>query len=235
MDAPNHLASAVQRELQLLEKITGNVASPISYCSSDLRYVFVNKAYANFIGRPSSEIMGRPIREMIGHAAYETILPHMERVLRGERVEYETEIPFPGIGPRCMEVVYVPDIGPDAVCGWFAGMTDVTDLRREQQHKDEMVATLAHELRNPLGGMRNSVEILKLARDDSQMAKAAVEILDRQVRRLASIVDNLLDLSWLKQLESRRERLRLVPTLDGATDDKAHGNVIPMSSQRGVS
>ena len=185
-------------ELQL-EKITDNVASPITQCSHDLRYVFVNKAYARFIGRPASKIVGRPIREVIGRTAFDTILPHMKRVLTGERVEYEAEIAFPGVGPREMQVVYVPDIESGEVRGWFAGMTDITDLRLEQRHKNELISMFAHELRNPLATIGNCVEILKRAGDDPRISKASLDRLDRQLKSLVRLVGDLLDLSWLNE------------------------------------
>src|SRR5262249_50737424 len=61
-------------------------------CSRDLRYLFANHAAAGFLGYAPEEIVGKTVREILGNDAFTIILPYIERVLRGERVEFETEI-----------------------------------------------------------------------------------------------------------------------------------------------
>src|SRR5262249_54391626 len=64
----------------------------LARCSSDLRCVFVSEAYAKMHGRPPEEFVGKKIAELIGEQAFQTILPHVNAVLAGQRVEYETEL-----------------------------------------------------------------------------------------------------------------------------------------------
>jgi signal transduction histidine kinase len=59
--------------------------------------------------------------------------------------------------------------------------------------KDEFLAMLGHELRNPLGAIANAVGVLDRTRDDAEVARRAHEIIDRQVNHLARLVDDLLD------------------------------------------
>jgi signal transduction histidine kinase/ActR/RegA family two-component response regulator len=68
-------------------------------------------------------------------------------------------------------------------------------LRLADQRKDEFLATLAHELRNPLAPIRTSLEILRLAGDDPAKARMAREIMQRQMNQMVRLVDDLLDLS----------------------------------------
>src|SRR5215831_9313090 len=100
---------ALQVKEQQLQHITDHVATMIAQCSRDLRYIFVNKACANFIGRPAERIIGQPIVDILGAEAFAAIRPFVERALAGERVDFETEIPYVGKPPRCMRCVYVPD------------------------------------------------------------------------------------------------------------------------------
>jgi signal transduction histidine kinase/CheY-like chemotaxis protein len=68
-------------------------------------------------------------------------------------------------------------------------------LREADQRKDEFLATLAHELRNPLAPLRNAVEILRVARDNPDMSRKALEMMERQLRQMVRLVDDLLDVS----------------------------------------
>jgi signal transduction histidine kinase/CheY-like chemotaxis protein len=68
-------------------------------------------------------------------------------------------------------------------------------LRRADQLKDEFLATLAHELRNPLAPIRNALEILRIAGSDPQNARLAREMMERQVSQMVRLVDDLLDVS----------------------------------------
>jgi signal transduction histidine kinase len=68
-------------------------------------------------------------------------------------------------------------------------------LRVADQRKDEFLATLAHELRNPLAPIRNALEILKIAGDDPVKSAKAREMMTRQVAQMVRLVDDLIDLS----------------------------------------
>ena len=68
-------------------------------------------------------------------------------------------------------------------------------LREADQRKDEFLATLAHELRNPLAPIRNALEILRIAGDDPQKALKAREMMERQLNQMVRLVDDLLDVS----------------------------------------
>src|SRR2546423_13596829 len=74
-----------------LEAIINRTPFMLTRCTRDLRYRFVSRIYAEILGRPAEEISGKPIVEIIGEAALKTILPHVEKVLQGQRVEHETD------------------------------------------------------------------------------------------------------------------------------------------------
>ena len=68
-------------------------------------------------------------------------------------------------------------------------------LKEADRRKDEFLATLAHELRNPLAPIRNAVEIMRLAGDDRDAIDRARAVLDRQAGQMARIVEDLIDLA----------------------------------------
>ncbi len=68
-------------------------------------------------------------------------------------------------------------------------------LREADRRKDEFLATLAHELRNPLAPIRNAVEILRSPGATPEMSRRAVDMMERQLRQMVRLVDDLLDVS----------------------------------------
>ncbi|HET9229169.1 MAG TPA: HAMP domain-containing sensor histidine kinase [Thermoanaerobaculia bacterium] len=84
-------------------------------------------------------------------------------------------------------------------------------LLETARRKDDFIAILAHELRNPLAPIRNAVQILSLAENDPRALRKAREILERQVRQMVRLVDDLLDVSRIGhgKIEIRRERVRV--------------------------
>ena len=68
-------------------------------------------------------------------------------------------------------------------------------LREADRRKDEFLATLSHELRNPLAPIRNAVQILALRGDDPAVVAQTIEVMDRQVQQMVRLVDDLLEVS----------------------------------------
>jgi PAS domain S-box-containing protein len=104
---------------------------------------------------------------------------------------------------------------------------DVTDRRRAElalkeadRRKDEFLATLAHELRNPLAPIRNAVEILQMPRQPAEVLGAARDVIDRQVTQMVHLVDDLLDVSRISrnQLRIRRQTVELSSVLRNAIE-----------------
>ena len=67
----------------------------LTLCSSDLRYKYVSRSYAQMLGRQPNELVNMPIADILGKDGFETIRPRIETVLGGEEVEFEDEIIIP--------------------------------------------------------------------------------------------------------------------------------------------
>ena len=93
-------------------------------------------------------------------------------------------------------------------------------LREAHRRKDEFLAMLAHELRNPLAPIRNSLQILKMSRVDAATAQKTMEIMERQVHQLVRLVDDLLDVSRVMRgkIELRKEPVELATVLARAVE-----------------
>jgi PAS domain S-box-containing protein len=104
------------------------------------------------------------------------------------------------------------------VLQWFGTNTDVTELveaqdalREAARRKDDFLAVLSHELRNPLAPIRNSIYILDRAEPAGEQARRAKHVLNRQITHLVRLVDDLLDMTRITRgmVELRRADLDL--------------------------
>ena len=93
-------------------------------------------------------------------------------------------------------------------------------LRREDRRKDEFLAVLAHELRNPLAALSSGLQILKAATDDKTSVLSVQEMMERQFRHMVRLVDDLLDVSRISngKIELRREYIPVQTVLEHAVE-----------------
>ncbi|MGQ0699300.1 MAG: PAS domain S-box protein [Panacagrimonas sp.] len=116
--------------------------------------------------------------------------------------------------------------GAGRIVRWFGTNTDITAqraaeeaLREADRRKDEFLATLAHELRNPLAPIRNAVALLGTDPEPGAI-QSLREILERQVNHLVRLVDDLIEISRISRgtVELRRESVSLIDALRAAVE-----------------
>ncbi len=104
---------------------------------------------------------------------------------------------------------------------------DITERKRAEEalkeadrNKDQFLATLAHELRNPLAPVRNALDIMRLAGSDAAILENARTLMERQLAHLVRLIDDLLDVSRItrNRLKLRRERLELASVVEQAAE-----------------
>lgn len=133
------------------------------------------------------------------------------------------------------------------IAGVTCASVDVTQrkqiekaLKEADRQKDEFLATLAHELRNPLAPIRTSVEILKLIGPNEPVLKQSWEVIDRQVKHMTRLLEDLLDVSRItrNKLDLRLEQIELIEVIRMAMetsqpliDDRNHRLEILIPSQ----
>ena len=104
------------------------------------------------------------------------------------------------------------------------------DLKEADRRKDEFLATLAHELRNPLAPVRNAVQVLRVKGPDLPELRWGWDVIDRQIEHLTRLIEDLLDISRItrNKLELRKQRVELSEVIRGAVE-----SVRPAIEQRG--
>jgi signal transduction histidine kinase len=118
------------------------------------------------------------------------------------------------------------------VTGCAVAIQDITGLRQAEEalqeanrRKDVFLATLAHELRNPLAPLRTGLDLLRVLCGDAAACEEPLRIMDRQLRHLVHLVDDLLDVSRISRgmITLRKERLDLAEIVDAALDMSESG------------
>ncbi len=104
------------------------------------------------------------------------------------------------------------------------------ELREADRRKDEFLAMLAHELRNPLSPVATSLQLLRLAGDDREVAERALSVMERQVGHIVRLVDDLLDVA---RITRGRIELRLAPLDFVSAVTHAVDNLRPRFVERG--
>lgn len=96
----------------------------------------------------------------------------------------------------------------------------VTNLREADRRKDEFLATLAHELRNPLAPLRNGLQVMKLVKGNSAGLEQSRAMMERQLSQMVRLVDDLMDVSRITRdrLELRLERIELARVVEQAVE-----------------
>jgi signal transduction histidine kinase len=110
----------------------------------------------------------------------------------------------------------------DSAAMAFANVGMIEELREANRRKEELLAMLAHELRNPLAPLSNALHLLRHAATQDALTARAREVMERQVQQLTRMVDDLLDVARLRngRVSLHRERLDLARLVRQSLDDR---------------
>ncbi|MBW7469173.1 PAS domain S-box-containing protein [Pontibacter aydingkolensis] len=137
---------AVEASAKQLRLVTDSLPVLIGYLDKEEKYRFANKAYETWFPLKSEELLGRPVREVVGEKAYQTVKGYIDRALSGERLNYETKMPYREDFVKYIRTSYVPDMRDGVVEGFFTLVTDVTEqtearLLVEEREKEALTLT----------------------------------------------------------------------------------------------
>ncbi len=228
IDESKRAAEALRDAREELQIITDTMSAAVCRTTNDLRYAWMNPEYARWLGRAAKDAIGTPIAELLGPQQMREMAPYIARVLQGEQVHYERLVELPGLGRRWVHVVLTPILQETGhVDGWVAVCTDIHDrrlaedaLREADRRKDDFLATLAHELRNPLAPIRNAAAILgRKGGLDPELAWSR-EVIARQAEQMSRLIDDLLDIERISRGKFlvRKERIALERSIDLALE-----------------
>jgi PAS domain S-box-containing protein len=225
-----------ERQRRLYDTVLSNTADFNYTFDLQGRFTYANRALLDLWRKDLSEAVGKNFFELNYNSDLaERLQRQIQRVIE-TRQPVRDQTPYTSAsGKRYYEYIFVPVIGADGDVEAVAGSTrDVTEQRQIQEElrdvaarlseadrrKDEFLATLAHELRNPLAPIRTGLEVMKFAKDDPATLEETRGTMERQVRQMVRLIDDLLDVSRITQgkLELRKCRVALADVVQSAIE-----------------
>ena len=212
-----------------LAAIVESSSDPI--VSKDLRGIVTswNKAAERIFGYTAQEMVGRPIAVLIPEDHGDEEQEILQKIREGRRVDPHDTVRRRKDGtPVPVSVTVSPLFDADGrVIGASAIAHDITTLKEAAEalkeadrRKDEFLATLAHELRNPLAPIRNVVQVFEAENVSERDMKWGREVLARQVQIMSRLLEDLLEVSRISrnQLQIRQERVALADVIQAAIE-----------------
>jgi PAS domain S-box-containing protein len=229
-----------EEKRRILDGIMRHVPEGITIADgTDVKIRMVSRHGLELIDRPSEAIIGIPYTEHperwgvchpeTGTLADPAELPLTRAVRKGEVVtneEWAIRRPDGRMVPILCNAGPIRDAN-GSVAGGVIVWRDISEykrlydeLRETDRRKDEFLATLAHELRNPLAPIRNAIHILNLKGSPDHDARRLRDMVERQVNHMVRLVDDLLDVSRISRgkIELQLGRVRLAEVVQNAME-----------------
>lgn len=194
---------ALREQHAILQTILDNATDVIFMKDRDGRYMVMNAAGAKITGKNVADILGRDAYALFPpEVAAEKMAEDHRLIINKTSGNFEESHNFDG---RVQHFSTAKTVCCDLygnVIGLVGIARDVTERREMEaalidadRRKDEFLAMLAHELRNPLAPIRNAVQLLNLEGHDETRVAWVCDILERNVAHMVRLVDDLLDVS----------------------------------------
>lgn len=186
----------------------------------DFRWTYVNTAAARVLRHSRGELIGQCVSAVLPNVwrdsdAFEH---YVSVVARAEVREFELDL-----DSRTSFQVVASPLG-SSVGVWWADITErkvqERNLREADRRKDEFLAVLAHELRNPLAPIRQAAMIARSAAATEAQKHWSQEVIERQVHTMSLLLEDLLDVSRITRgtLQLRKQRVELVAIIHAAVE-----------------
>ena len=222
---------ALARALAYADDIIATLREPFVVLDSDLRVKTANRSFYDSFHVSKEETENCLVYDL-GNGQWD--IPGLRTLLdevlsRNQSIhDFEVEHSFPALGRKTMLLnarPFPPDSKhPELI---LLAVEDVSALRgradelaEASRHKDEFLATLAHELRNPLAPIRNAVHYLGMEGLRESDVKTARDIIGRQVTVMVRLIDDLLDVSRISRntLDIRKQHVELAAVVESAVE-----------------
>jgi PAS domain S-box-containing protein len=224
------VAAALRESESRLKALFDNAAIGIAEIDAAQRFALVNDAICELLRAHREDLLDTPLSDVVQADDRLDLGMRLADVLSGGGASALAEVRFVRRDGATIWVKLAGSLSR-AVDGRGAhavvAIEDITeskhaaeDLREADRRKDEFLAILAHELRNPLAPIRNSLHIFRLAGVQDPAVGRVTDMMERQVAHMVRMVDDLLEVSRISRgkIELRKEHVELASVLRTAVD-----------------
>ena len=226
----DEVAKALRESETRLKALFDNAAVGIAELDGSGAIALANDSLCKLLGESREALQSTKLGEIAHAEDREDLGLSMQRLFSGQISDFTSEKRFIR---RDGETIWVKLTASLARMGGEGGalgvavIEDITeqkhaeeDLREADRRKDEFLATLAHELRNPLAPIRNSLHIFRMKGIQDPSMERVTGMMERQVAHMVRMVDDLLEVSRISRgkIELRREAVDLASVLRNAMD-----------------
>jgi PAS domain S-box-containing protein len=204
----------------------------------DGRITYMNASAAALTGWPVTEAVGKPVGEVVRvvddrlHQPVENSAQRALREVRDVPVAQRFQLlARSGEGGVPIDDSAAPIRDPQGrITGAVLVFRDISQRKRSQdalldadRRKDEFLAVLAHELRNPLAPLRNALQIVRMANHDPATVRQVWGMMERQIDQMVRLIDDLLDVSRITRgkLQLRKEPVEIASVVEAALEMSA--------------
>ncbi len=213
----------------LLAAIVESSEDAIVSESLDGRITSWNAGARRLFGHGAEDALGQPMTMIIPPEHRHEELHILDRLAKGERIEHFETVRIAKDGRRIDVSLTISPVRDrnGRVVGASKVARDVSErkrmeaqLRDADHRKDEFIAMLGHELRNPLAPIRNAAEVLRRTNANNEASVELCRMLERQVQQMTRLIDDLLDVGRITRgvIRFRRERIDLADVVTRAVE-----------------
>jgi PAS domain S-box-containing protein len=229
-------AAVLGEQKELFRTTLASLGEAVVTCDTMGRVTFLNATAEALTGWSAARAVGQPIADIVRvveHGSHRPVENSAELALCGVTVavEHRGALVARGAGPeRPVEDSAAPLYdAAGSIAGAVLVFRDITErqrsedaLREADRRKDEFLAVLAHELRNPLAPLRNALQIVRLGGNRGGTEKVW-GMMERQVAQMVRLIDDLLDVSRITRgkIELRREPVDVSQVIEAALEMSA--------------
>ena len=201
-----------------------------------------NRGAERLFGYATDEMLGASILRIVPPELHEDEFRILGRIRAGERIEHYDTVRVAKGGRRIEVSLTISPLrdGAGKIVGASKIARDVTEQREADRRKDEFLAILAHELRNPLAPVRYAIAMLRQSGVGDEQRRRSEAILERQTEHMARLLDDLLDVSRIAtgKVELKKALVEVRPIAETAVDavralleEKRHELRLDLSSE----
>jgi len=201
--------------------VTDGIPSLIAHIDKDERYIYVNRAYTEWVKLSREQIIGNTVKEIIGDATYECSRPYIRQVLHGRSGNFERQVTSNG-----REIIQLIDFVPQIDCkgetiAYFALINDITErkqaekeLQKKNAEIEQFIYTVSHDLRSPLVTVKTFLGFLEsdmnLAGGNQERVPQDLQFIHSAADKMKMLLDELLEMSRIDHVETSPVRVSLL-------------------------